>query len=158
MDVPSRPAADEPPLGFVLARVGQCVMQGFHDLVVQADLHPRHYPILTALASRDGQSQRELSRALHIPASRVVDLVDGLEARGLLTRGAHPTDRRPQVLALTTHGRNVTAELRAAAGQYSQHLTEGLSDGDQAQLRSLLARVAANCGVDPDSLNSITAW
>lgn len=138
--------------------VGQHVMQGFRDLVVEADLHPRHYAILSALSEADGQSQRELSRTLSIPASRVVDLIDGLEERSLIARNAHPTDRRPQVLTLTAAGRGLTDRLTAAAHAYSAYLADGLSPGDQDQLRELLVRIAVNGGIDPASLSRITAW
>ena len=56
--------------------------------------------LLKALAGGD-RSMREVSQVLHVSPRTVTDLIDGLEARGLVVRGPHPSDRRVTLLHLT---------------------------------------------------------
>ena len=59
--------------------------------------------LLKALAGGD-RSMREVSQVLHVSPRTVTDLIDGLEARGLVVRGPHPSDRRVTLLHLTEAG------------------------------------------------------
>lgn len=70
--------------------------------------------------------------------SNVTGIVDRLEARGLIERQHHATDRRVKHLALTPEGRRlrrrVDAILSTAPG------VSGLAAADQAALLALLTR------------------
>jgi DNA-binding MarR family transcriptional regulator len=46
-------------------------------------------------------TQRQLSEALQCSPRNVTGLVDALGSDGLAERGAHPTDRRASLVALT---------------------------------------------------------
>src|SRR6266545_3389949 len=59
----------------------------------------------------DPCSQRELAQCLHVDASNVTDIVDRLEARGLVTRTIDPSDRRVRRLVLTDEGEAVRRKL-----------------------------------------------
>jgi DNA-binding MarR family transcriptional regulator len=76
-------------------------------------LTPGHMKALLALHPEEPRSMGSLARALACDASTVTWLVDGLEARGLAQRRAHPTDRRVRTLALTPRGARVRARLVA---------------------------------------------
>ncbi len=51
------------------------------------------YKLMRALEDSD-QSMREVSEILHVSPRTVTDMIDSLEARGLVARGPHPADRR----------------------------------------------------------------
>jgi DNA-binding MarR family transcriptional regulator len=85
-------------------------------------------------------SQRELAQCLHFDASNVTDIVDRLEARGLVTRTIDPNDRRVRRLVLTDKGEAVRRELFDRA--VSQGPLNALSSTEQVRLRNLLAKVA----------------
>jgi DNA-binding MarR family transcriptional regulator len=101
------------------------------------------YKVLKALTPGE-RSMRELSDLLQISPRTVTDLVDGLEGRGLVARGPHPTDRRVTLLALTSAGRRCLAPARAAAEASGAAAIADLSSAEQATLRDLLRRVAAS--------------
>jgi MarR family protein len=67
--------------------------------------------MLLHVASAEGRPQQLLVRALRIPASRVVALVDDLEHRRLLQRHGDPSDRRVRRLHLTPQGKRIVREL-----------------------------------------------
>jgi DNA-binding MarR family transcriptional regulator len=64
-----------------------------------------------------------------------------IERRGYITRAAHATDRRKQVIAITDAGREaVLAASDPAAAE--ELVTEGLTPEQVEQLRGLLLLVA----------------
>jgi len=88
--------------------------------------------LLKALAARD-RSMGEISQVLHVSPRTVTDMIDGLEGRGLVTRGPHASDRRVTLLA-----RASTAADQAAATAVS-----ALDQHEQRTLRHLLDRVCS---------------
>lgn len=155
---PTPPDDAGPPLGFLVAAAGNASMGAFAALLAPHEIHPRQFAVLWALTVADGRSQRALSAELHIPASRVVGLVDDLEARGLLERRSHPTDRRTHPLHLTAAGRRCFGQLRQLAAAQEDRMLDGLDPADRERLRLLLVRVSANLGMTPGEPGGIRAW
>jgi DNA-binding MarR family transcriptional regulator len=98
------------------------------------------YKALKALALGE-RSMRELSDLLEVSPRTVTDLVDGLEARGLVARGPHPKDRRVTLLMLTAAGRESLDAARAVAEASGAAAIAHLSSAEEATLRDLLGRV-----------------
>jgi DNA-binding MarR family transcriptional regulator len=99
------------------------------------------YKLLRALENSE-QSMREVSDALHVSPRTVTDMIDGLEARGLVARGPHPADRRVTLLRLTPEGQRQLAAAAALAEQSHRAAMSALSSQEQDTLRGLLDRVA----------------
>jgi DNA-binding MarR family transcriptional regulator len=99
------------------------------------------YKLMRALEDSD-RSMREISDVLHISPRTVTDMIDGLEARGLVARCPHPDDRRVTLVHLTAEGRSQLAAAAAGAEQMSRAAVSGLSESDQKTLRVLLDQVA----------------
>ena len=100
------------------------------------------YKLMRALEHSD-HSMREVSEILHISPRTVTDMADGLEARGLISRGPHPMDRRVTLLHLTSEGGRQLAAAAALAEQSHNGAMASLSHQDQQVLRALLDRVAS---------------
>ena len=131
------------PLGFLLAAVGQQAMSAFRTRLEPLGIHPRAYAVLWAVSEGSDPSQRDLSRALGLPPSRMVGLLDGLQEDGLIERATDPGDRRLHRVRLTAHGRRTVARLQTEASALDGAIIADLSQGDQDRLRELLARVSA---------------
>ena len=131
------------PLGFLLAAVGQQAMSAFRARLEPLGIHPRAYAVLWAVSEGSDPSQRDLSRALGLPPSRMVGLLDGLQEDGLIERATDPGDRRLHRVRLTAHGRRTVARLQSEASALDGAIIADLSQGDQDRLRELLARVSA---------------
>jgi DNA-binding MarR family transcriptional regulator len=99
------------------------------------------YKLLRALENSE-RSMREVSDALHVSPRTVTDMIDGLEARGLVARGPHPADRRVTLLRLTPEGQRQLAAAAALAEQSHHAAMSALSSQEQDTLRGLLDRVA----------------
>jgi DNA-binding MarR family transcriptional regulator len=85
-------------------------------------------------------SQRELAQCLHFDASNVTDIVDRLEARGLVARTIDPNDRRIRRLVLTAEGEAVRRKLLERA--IAEAPIGALTPAEQRKLRDLLGKVA----------------
>lgn len=150
--MPSSAGADgttPPPAGsaFLLAQLGAHAARRFAERVATLDLTPPQSGLLRAVAARPGQSQQELARHLDTPPTRVVALVDALEERGVLERRRNPADRRLHAIHLTEAGRRLMRDIGRVAGEHDDALLTALDADERAQLRGLLARVAAEQGL-----------
>lgn len=77
---------------------------------------------LAALHENDRQRASELAAAVKVPATSFTPTLDRLQNADLITRSAHPSDRRAVIVSLTARGetlRNAVAEaLRHAEVKY----------------------------------------
>lgn len=131
------------------------------DAVVNALLHAAHrvrvavdarlradglslssFKLLDALVAGP-LSMRAVSELLHVAPRTVTDLIDGLEAHGLVTRGPHPSDRRVTLLALTPAGAQRHRQAKREADVARDAAVVRLDDEERATLIRLLECVGS---------------
>jgi len=98
--------------------------------------------LLRSLTEAD-RSMREVSDVLRVSPRTVTDIIDGLQARGLVVRRPHPTDRRVTLLHLTEAGARRFAEASVVADRAGDEAISGLDEDERRTLRRLLERVGA---------------
>jgi DNA-binding MarR family transcriptional regulator len=103
-----------------------------------------HYGVLSVLCDDGPASQREVADRLHLDASDLVGIVDGLEAGGYLTRVRDEADRRRYILTATPAGRDVLAEVERHSRDTRARFLAPLSEAERATLTDLLARLHAH--------------
>jgi MarR family transcriptional regulator, organic hydroperoxide resistance regulator len=135
----------------LLLQVGfELVSAHFAAAVAEVDLAPAQARALHELALERPISMRELAERLKSDPSNVTGLIDRLEARGLVERRPHPSDRRIKGLALTAAGARLRARLFARL--YSAPpAVASLAERDQRALRDVLQRVVSNSTGTPDT-------
>ncbi|MEU4565319.1 MarR family transcriptional regulator [Micromonospora sp. NPDC023956] len=79
-----------------------------------------------------------LAEHLRIAPRSATEVVDDLEARGLVARRADPADRRATLVAPTEEGTRLSAAIRAARRAAAEDLFGGLPPADRAQLARIL--------------------
>jgi DNA-binding MarR family transcriptional regulator len=112
-------------------------------------LVPQQAGILRLIGVSPGLSQRALGERLGTLPSRLVALLDGLEARGLVARRDDPEDRRTYALHLTEAGQAMLADMSRVAREHGEALCAALSNEERLQLTALLARIANEQGLVP---------
>src|SRR3954447_17159081 len=100
---------------FLLSQLGALSSARFAERTREIGLTPSDAGVLRLLGRAPGLSQRALADRLGAVPSRVVPLIDSLEARGLVARVRSRTDRRNYVLSLTAEGAKVLRTLREIA-------------------------------------------
>lgn len=136
-------------LPFLLAQVGAHAALRFAKRLEQLQLTPPHAGLLGVLKRSGGQSQQDVAEHLGLHPSRMVALVDELEAKGLIQRRANPDDRRVYALFLTPAGEKALRDIARVQGEHAEALCAALDASERAQLAGLLARIAKQQGLRP---------
>jgi DNA-binding MarR family transcriptional regulator len=140
-------------LAFLLSQVGIHASRRFAERLGEIGLHPPLFRVLNVVDAAEGQSQGAIGDAIQVPPSRMVAIVDDLEALGLVERRPHPRDRRIRAVHLTAKGRRELAKGRRIARQHEEELTRGMSRADREKLVALLQgiveRLEIGHGVHP---------
>jgi DNA-binding MarR family transcriptional regulator len=134
-------------IGFLLSSLGHAVAAQFSARLAPLELEPRQFALLRRVALHEGGSQQAMGERLGIPPSRMVALVDELEARELLQRRPSPSDRRAHALHLTPAGRRLLARAAKLAAAFEHELTQDLDAAERARLLDQLDLIAQRLGV-----------
>ncbi len=135
---------------FLLSQLGALASTRFAERTRELGLTPSDAGVLRLLGRTPGLSQRSLADRLGAVPSRVVPLIDSLEARGLVARVRSSTDRRNYELRLMAEGTKVLGKLRGIAERQEAELLAPLTSEQSAQLGSLLAMLASAHALDTD--------
>jgi DNA-binding MarR family transcriptional regulator len=112
------------------------------------------YSVLLRLDERPLRSQAALAEAIGADKTRIIDVLAGLEERGLISRTPDPADRRVRLLALTAEGRRVRAEAQSAIqAREDRLLARHLTPHQRASLLDalrVLSALPAQAVTDPE--------
>jgi DNA-binding MarR family transcriptional regulator len=108
-----------------------------------ASLSPSAFTVLANLADApDGRLQPcMLASRLSVSRPSMCGLIDGLQAKGLVTRAPHGRDGRRVLVTLSASGRQLLDDHRAAYDAMLDTLLADLTDSDCHQLVDLLQRI-----------------
>ena len=133
--------ATDPDLGDLVMRVARALRRRGAEAMAPWDLAPHQVRALRVVSHHEGIRPGELAAHLRVAPRSVTDVVDALEARGLLERHQDPADRRATVLALTASGQGLVDETGAARRADAEAYFARLSERDRATLRRILTRL-----------------
>ena len=91
--------------------------------------------------AREGLRMQELSQRLMVTGGNVTGLTRQLVQEGLVARESPASDRRVQVIRLTTKGRRVFAGMARAHEQWIAELLSGLPAEQRGRLHAALGRL-----------------
>jgi len=120
---------------FIIATAGHR-----NQVLARLGLTPNDARALSALDSEAGRTLRSLADEWKADASTTTWIVDRLEAKGLVERRSHPTDRRAKWVVLTPQGARVKADLLAGSYAPPPELLE-LDEADLGALCEALAKL-----------------
>lgn len=100
--------------------------------------------VLSCAIEEEGLPQRRLAERMGIEAATLTHHLDRLEADGLVVRRRDEDDRRILRVFPTPAARVLHQRMATVAGRLDADLTAGLTDGELADLRRLLARLSDN--------------
>lgn len=116
----------------------------FEHEIGPLNLTPAAFTVLELLVSNPGMTQSVLAMALRTERSALVQLLDRLQALGLLTREASTRDRRRNHVLLTARGRALHAEATACLACHESRALRGFGDDEKAALKAMLVRIVDN--------------
>jgi MarR family 2-MHQ and catechol resistance regulon transcriptional repressor len=102
------------------------------------------FAVLEMLLHKGPQPVNEIGRRVELTSGAITTAVDRLESRGLVTREAHPSDRRARIVRLTAAGEREAART-FAVHKAAMDLTAGaLSKTERATLIELLRKLGTS--------------
>ncbi|MFC5905788.1 MarR family winged helix-turn-helix transcriptional regulator [Streptacidiphilus monticola] len=138
------PRAMEPhdALGYLVKHAHQRLTALTDTALAPLGLDSKEFGVLRVLVGRAPMSQQEVAARLGVDRTTMVALIDGFEAKGIVTRTPDPNDRRRNAIELTRPGlalyRKADAAYRAAEDEFLAPLTAPAADRFRQALRDLL--------------------
>lgn len=128
-------------LGFHIRLAHGAVYRHFTETFSDLDLTQKQVSVLWLVHDHPGIAQADLGRSLQMDRATVMAIVNRLQDRELLVRGASTVDRRRQTLTLTAEGERALAEARAAVLEHERWLKGHFSTAEVRSLIGLLTRI-----------------
>lgn len=105
------------------------------SIVPDIDISLQQLNVLYLVRSA-GASMADMARVLGVAPTVITGLVDRLEARGLIRREAHATDRRRIQLVLTERGTEISTQVEEAVASRIERQVALLDPLQQEHLRT----------------------
>jgi MarR family transcriptional regulator, 2-MHQ and catechol-resistance regulon repressor len=104
------------------------------------------FAILELLLHKGPQPVNEIGRRIALTSGAITTAVDRLEARSLVTREAHQSDRRARIVRLTARGEAQAVKVFAGHKTAMDLAASGLSKTERATLIQLLKKLGTSAG------------
>ena len=124
-----------------LLRAGKAVLARVEPRLASAGLTPTQLGVLEAILHKGPLTQRDLGRKVLTSAGNMTDVVDKLEARGLVQRTRSVRDRRIVLVCLTAAGRTLIQALFPRHARDIAAAMGGLSAEELRVLDGLLRKL-----------------
>lgn len=131
-------------MGALLAGATRRLIEEERPLLEAHGLTMWGYIALSRLAIEPAASQLLLAESMGYDKTRLITLLDALEADGLLTRQPDPDDRRARIIALTPTGRKLHRTARRSIRSMEKRLLSEVSEADIRRLRDILGKLATD--------------
>jgi DNA-binding MarR family transcriptional regulator len=127
--------------GFLIRRLHQIHTALFLEETQEFNITPVQYSLMTALNEHGEIDQVGLSEEIGLERTNVADVIERLQARGLLVRRQSEEDRRVKLLKLTVKGRNLVRRMEAAVHRAHERTIDHLSEAEREVLLAQLIRL-----------------
>jgi DNA-binding MarR family transcriptional regulator len=135
-----------PTAGMLLLKIGKAAERRFAEALKPSGLSPRHLGVLFEVQACP-TSQQALIDTIGVDPSKLVGLLNDLEADGLIVRKRDPEDRRRHIVEVSKAGSARLEDAKQIAAAVEEELLAGLDAGQRAELLGLLAQVADSSGI-----------
>jgi len=120
--------------------LGRLAIQSIESLEVGLS----DFGVMELLLHKGPQPVNEIGRRIALTSGAITTAVDRLEARDLVTREAHPTDRRARIVRLTARGEAQATTVFAGHKSIMDLAASGLSKTERATLIQLLKKLGTS--------------
>lgn len=131
-------------LSFLLHDTARLLRKRFEQNARDLGLTRAQYQALAYLSRQEGIHQGGLADMLDIEPITLVRILDKLEARDLIERRAHPTDRRIRLLYLTPKAHPILASIREIGDLTRAEAFAGIPQAELDRLQATLTTMKAN--------------
>jgi homoprotocatechuate degradation regulator HpaR len=131
-------------LPMLLLRGREAVMGYFRPSLLEHGVTEQQWRVLRALSSVEEMEVMMLADATYLLAPSMSRILKDLKKRGLLTRRGDLRDRRRNIVAISSAGRELIDTLSPRSEAAYTEIAERFGSGNFAKLRNLLLILEAN--------------
>jgi MarR family transcriptional regulator for hemolysin len=131
-------------LGFVISDLHRLITTAMDKDLKALGLTRSQLRVVLHLTREQGLTQVRIAEDLEMGKVAVGGLLDRLEAKGLVERRPHPTDRRASSVFLTAKSDALHKPILKSGGHVIRQMVAGISPKDQERLVDLLLMVKQN--------------
>lgn len=128
-------------MGYNARRAALKAIGLFSQRLVDFNLTPVDFSVLSLIGHNPGITSRQLCSALNILPPNLVGKISAMEQRRLIDRRPHPQDGRAVGLHLSAEGEKFMSQAEQTASQAEGEVTSGLSEAEKKTLLRLLQKV-----------------
>ncbi|MEV1116826.1 MarR family transcriptional regulator [Actinosynnema sp. NPDC049800] len=125
-------------LAALLHRLAKALVAAELPLLERHGLGMWAYVVLTELSRGAAPTQLALARAVDVDKTKMVAIIDGMEAEGLVSRRPDPDDRRARIIEPTAEGRKRLRGARAAVRRMEDAFLAELTPARRATVLAAL--------------------
>lgn len=129
--------------GHLIRRAQQIAVAIFMEECEPFDITPVQYAALVAIRENADVDATRLSALVAFDRSTLGNVLERLEAKGLIERVGSPHDKRVKVLRLSRQGRRILKDVEPAAIRAQERILAPLKPEDRTRFVALLAQLVA---------------
>ena len=127
--------------GYLFRRMQQIAVAIFVEECRDFDLTPVQYAALVAIRTHPGIDATRLSAVIAFDRSTLGNVIERLEAKGLIERKPATHDKRVKLLYLAKPGATLLRDIMPAVDRAQARMLQPLKAGDRKTLMALLAQL-----------------
>ena len=132
------------PLGLLLHDAARLIKSEFERRARGHRLSLMQWRTLGALHHNDGMTQVALAARVEASQMTMSDIIDKLEAEGLVRREVNPADGRAKLVHITAAADPIVAEMKGIAADVYATALDGIAPGDLEALTRALQQIVGN--------------
>jgi DNA-binding MarR family transcriptional regulator len=134
---------ERPDLAAMAVPLARSLLAMEAPILAASELSMWGYVVLNRLCEQSYRGQNLLADAIKADRTRIIDTLDDLQQRGLISRDPDPADRRTRILAVTPAGRRLRDRVRRAIRREEDRLLADLPAGDRATFLRVLHQLGS---------------
>ena len=127
--------------GYLFRRMQQIAVAIFMEECRAYDLTPVQFAALVAIHTHPAIDATRLSAVIAFDRSTLGNVIERIEAKGLVVRKASPDDRRTKLLYLTRSGAALLRDIVPAVDRAQARMLQPLKPADRKTLMALLGQL-----------------
>ncbi|AYG64767.1 MULTISPECIES: MarR family transcriptional regulator [unclassified Rhizobium] len=129
---------------YLASQMAKGFARSLHQRAAKLGFSPGQFPILLELWSEDGLTQKQLLERVDIEQATMANTLSRMERDGLVERRPHPSDKRAQLIFLTSRAAAMEAEAIEAAMAADKDLLKDFRHFERELLLEYIRRVLDN--------------
>jgi DNA-binding MarR family transcriptional regulator len=129
--------------GHLIRRLQQMAVSVFTQECADHDITPVQYAALVAVRDNPELDATRIAALIAFDRSTLGNVLERLEAKGLIERRAKAGDRRVKILRLSSRGAQVLAEAEPAVLRAQSRMLDPLTEAERQEFLLLVRRIIA---------------